>query len=44
MIQSEQIQRPRLIWVVDDREINRDAPGVIPEDGCEILCRRRLKR
>ena len=33
MIKSKQIQRPQLVLVVDDQEINRDALGIILEDG-----------
>ena len=32
MIKAKQIQRPQLLLVVDDQEINRDALGVILED------------
>ena len=38
MINSKQIQRPKLVLVVDDQEINRDALGVILEDDYEIIC------
>ena len=37
MIQSEQIQKPQLVLVVDDQEINRDALTVILEDQYETL-------
>ena len=37
MIDSASIQRPKLVLVVDDFEINRDALGVILEDEYEIL-------
>ena len=37
MIKSKQIQRPQLVLVVDDHEINRDAIGVILEDDYEII-------
>ncbi|MBR3251380.1 MAG: EAL domain-containing protein [Erysipelotrichaceae bacterium] len=37
MIRSKQIQRPQLVLVVDDQEINRDALGVILEDDYEII-------
>jgi len=37
MIQSKQIQRPQLVLVVDDQEINRDALGVILEDDYEVV-------
>ena len=37
MIRSKQIQRPQLVLVVDDQEINRDVLGVILEDNYEIL-------
>ena len=37
MIRSKQIQGPRLVLVVDDFEINRDALGVILEDDYEII-------
>ena len=36
MIKSKQIQRPQLILVVDDQEMNRDALGVILENDYEI--------
>ena len=36
MIKSKQIQRPQLILVVDDQEMNRDALGVILEDDYEV--------
>ena len=38
MIKSKQIQRPQLVLVVDDQEINRDALEVILEDDYEIIC------
>lgn len=37
MIKSKQIQRPRLVLVVDDQEINRDALEVILEDDYEVI-------
>ena len=37
MIRSKHIQRPQLVLVVDDQEINRDALGVILEDDYEII-------
>ena len=37
MIKSKQIQRRRLILVVDDQEINRDALEVILEDDYDII-------
>ena len=37
MISFKNIQRPQLILVVDDQEINRDAIGVILEDSYEVL-------
>lgn len=37
MIHSKQIQRPRLILVVDDQEIDRDVLEVILEDHYEVL-------
>ena len=37
MIKSKQIQRPQLVLVVDDQEINRDALGVILEDNYEVI-------
>lgn len=37
MIKSKQIQRPQLVLVVDDQEINRDALGVILEDDYEVI-------
>ena len=37
MIRSKHIQRPQLVLVVDDQEINRDALGVILEDNYEII-------
>ena len=37
MIQSEQIQRPQLVLVVDDFEINRDILGMILEDDYEVI-------
>lgn len=37
MIKSRQIQRPQLVLVVDDQEINRDALGVILEDDYEVI-------
>lgn len=35
MIQSDKIERPKLVLVVDDHEINRDALGMILEDAEE---------
>ncbi len=37
MIKSKQIQRPKLVLVVDDQEINRDALEVIMEDDYEVI-------
>ena len=37
MIESKRIQRPRLVLVVDDFEVNRDAIGVILEDDYEVI-------
>ena len=37
MIQSKQIQRPQLVLVVDDQEINRDVLGMILEDDYEVI-------
>ena len=37
MIKSKQIQRPQLVLVVDDVEINRDVLGMILEKDYEIL-------
>jgi len=37
MIESTAIQRPKLILVVDDQEINRDSLGFILEDDYEVL-------
>lgn len=37
MIKSKQIQRPQLVLVVDDQEINRDVLGMILEDDYEII-------
>ena len=37
MIQSNNIQKPRRVLVVDDQEINRDALGVILEDYYEVV-------
>ena len=37
MIKAKQIQRPQLLLVVDDQEINRDALGVILEDHYEVI-------
>ena len=37
MIKAKQMQRPQLVLVVDDQEINRDALGIILEDNYEIL-------
>ena len=38
MITTKQIQRSKLVLIVDDQEINRDALEVILEDDYEILC------
>ena len=37
MIRSTQLQGPKLVLVVDDQEINRDALGIILEDDYEII-------
>ena len=37
MTLSKQIQKPRLVLVIDDQEINRDALGVILEDDYEVI-------
>ena len=37
MIRSKQIERPKLVLVVDDHEINRDALGAILEDDYSII-------
>ncbi len=37
MIRSKQIQRPQLVLIVDDHEINRDAIGAILEDDYELI-------
>ena len=37
MIKSKQIQRPKLVLVVDDQEINRDTLEVIMEDDYEVI-------
>lgn len=37
MIDSNRIQRPQLVLVVDDQEINRDALGIILEDDYEVI-------
>ena len=37
MIRSKQIDRPQVVLVVDDQEINRDALGVILEDYYEVI-------
>ncbi len=37
MIRSKQIQRPQLVLVVDDQEINRDALGIILEDDYDVI-------
>lgn len=37
MIESERIQRPKLVLVVDDQEINRDVLEMILEDDYEII-------
>lgn len=37
MIRSKQIQRPELVLVVDDQEINRDVLGLILEDQYNVI-------
>ncbi len=37
MIKSKQIQRPQLVLIVDDHEINRDSLGIILEDDYEVI-------
>ncbi len=37
MFKSKQIQRPQLVLVVDDQEINRDVLGVILNDTYEVI-------
>ena len=37
MIKSKQIQRPQLVLVVDDQELNRDVLGMILEDDYEVI-------
>ena len=37
MIKSKQIQRPQLVLVVDDQEINRDVLGLILEDDYDVI-------
>ena len=37
MIRSNNIQRPRLVLVVDDHEINRDVLGMVLEDDYEVI-------
>ena len=37
MLKSKKIQRPQLVLVVDDQEINRDVLGVILEDDYEVI-------
>ena len=37
MIGSKKIQRPQLVLVVDDQEINRDVLGLILEDDYEVI-------
>lgn len=37
MIKSKQIQRPKLVLIVDDQEINRDSLEIILEDDYEII-------
>lgn len=44
MIKSKQIQSPRLVLVVDDQEINRDALGAILEDEYQIIYAENGKR
>ena len=44
MIRSKQIQRPQLVLVVDDHEINRDALGAILEEASyEVICGKRRR-
>ena len=37
MILTEKIERPKLVLVVDDHEINRDALGMILEEDYKVL-------
>ena len=37
MIVSKQIHKPRLVLVVDDQEINRDALGIILEEDYSVI-------
>ena len=37
MIRSSRIQHPRHVLLVDDPELNRGIPGVIPEENYELL-------
>lgn len=37
MLESKRIQRPQLVLVVDDHEINRDVLGIILEDDYEVI-------
>lgn len=37
MIEGKQMQRPQLVLVVDDQELNRDAIGVILEDDYDLI-------
>ena len=37
MIESDRIQRPQLVLIVDDQEINRDALGITLEDHYDVL-------
>lgn len=37
MIKSKQIQRPKLVLIVDDQEINRDSLEVILWDEYEVI-------
>lgn len=37
MIKADRIQRPQLVLIVDDQEINRDALGALLEDSYEII-------
>ena len=37
MIRSSRIQRPRHVLIVDDQELNRDIPDIIPEENYELL-------
>ena len=37
MIESKQIERPKLVLIVDDLEINRDALGIVLEDDYNLI-------